>query len=309
VRHQIFFTGKKNQLSAVSFRYEFINERDPRDKRYQKDWEELVAKEGIATTVIISNSLKSLEATDADDNTTFKDQALQDWVNKTNELLKTAGSSLDEVQRIIKSQLEVLPVRQLAVETTNALTSFANGLDSYLKAKQHLLDKIAKGRVVTFEYTNNREVSAPDTSNFNFIAEGGTGGRIDLTANASLTMFNKKPVGMNINRIRDFQFAGQLDVPLGDVLGLGQSVLSFSGRYERLMENAITQAGTIVPNTKGDIAYGQLKLTIPIKGTGFKIPFSMTFSNRTELIKEREVRGNFGFTFDLDTLFAKFKPF
>ena len=28
-----------------------------------------------------------------------------------------------------------------------------------------------------------------------------------------------------------------------------------------------------------------------------------------ELIKEKEVRGNFGFTFDLDTIFAKFKPF
>ena len=75
------------------------------------------------------------------------------------------------------------------------------------------------------------------------------------------------------------------------------------------MENAMTQAGTIMPNTKGDLAFGQVKLTIPVKGTGFKIPFSLTFANRTELIKEREVRGNFGFTFDLDTLFAKFKPF
>ena len=58
----------------------------------------------------------------------------------------------------------------------------------------------------------------------------------------------------------------------------------------------------------GDIGLGQVKLTIPIKGTGVKIPLSITFSNRTEAIMEKEVRGNFGITFDLDTLFSKFKP-
>jgi hypothetical protein len=54
---------------------------------------------------------------------------------------------------------------------------------------------------------------------------------------------------------------------------------------------------------------GQIKLVIPIKNSGVRIPFSLSFANRTELIKEKEVRGNFGFTFDLDTIFAKFKPF
>ena len=34
-----------------------------------------------------------------------------------------------------------------------------------------------------------------------------------------------------------------------------------------------------------------------------------SFANRTELIKEKEVRGNFGFTFNLDSLLARFKPF
>jgi len=48
---------------------------------------------------------------------------------------------------------------------------------------------------------------------------------------------------------------------------------------------------------------------IPLKDSGLKIPFSLTFANRTELVREKEVRANFGFTFDLDTIFAKFKPF
>lgn len=312
------FTGDARQISALSFRYEFINERDPRLKRYQKDWEQFVATEGVKFTNEFVASLKALEIEPPENNdpdnleafeARFKDKSLQDWLDETNKKLAAAGSSLQEVEKVIKAQLDVLPISKFSTETVNALTKFADGFEGYLNSKKKLLDKIAKGKVLTFEYTNSREVTLPDTSNFRFIASTGTGNRIDLTANASLTMFNKRPVGMNVKRVRDFQFAGQVDVPLGDVTGIGQSVLSFAGRYERLMENAVTTTGLMMPNTNGNIGVGQLKLTIPIKNSGFKIPLSVTFANRTELIKEREVRGNFGFTFDLDTLFARLNPF
>jgi hypothetical protein len=49
----------------------------------------------------------------------------------------------------------------------------------------------------------------------------------------------------------------------------------------------------------------QAKLTIPVKGSGVRIPLSLTASNRTELIREKEVRANFGFTFDFDSIFAR----
>jgi hypothetical protein len=110
-------------------------------------------------------------------------------------------------------------------------------------------------------------------------------------------------------RFRDFQFSGQIDKPFGKVQDFGQFVLFAGGRYERLFENASTEMGMVLPKTKGDIGSFQVGLKVPIKGTGFKIPISMTFANRTELVKEKTVRGNFGFTLDLDTLFAKFKPF
>jgi len=76
-----------------------------------------------------------------------------------------------------------------------------------------------------------------------------------------------------------------------------------------LMENGFTPAGTVVPKTKGDIAVGQIGLNIPIKSLGMKFPVSVTFANRTELIKEKTIRGNIGFTFNWDTLFARLKPF
>lgn len=179
------------------------------------------------------------------------------------------------------------------------------GFDNYLKAKQMIIDKINQGGVVTFEYTNTRNVDSPNLSNFRLIAEKGAGGKFDATFNGSLTIFDKLPMGVT-KRIRDFQFSGQGDLLLADMGDAGNIVLSFSGRYERLMEDAMTPDGMMVMDTKGDIAIGQAKLTIPVKG-GFKIPISVTFANRTELIKEKEVRGNIGFTFDLDALFARFK--
>ncbi len=92
-------------------------------------------------------------------------------------------------------------------------------------------------------------------------------------------------------------------------MGLGDSTLSFAGKFERVASNAVALDGTVLPNTKGDIAAGQVKLTIPLGDSGIKIPLSVTFANRTELVREKEVRGNFGFTLDFDSLFARFKPF
>lgn len=315
------FTGTKQQLSAFSYRVEFFNERDPRHVKYEKDWEQFVADEGIPLAQVIYATTLALNnfGVTENDQESFKDPALQAWLIQTNGRIEKVAATLgaqariNEIAKIIREQADLLPVDLVTDETVEAITNFAKQFRTYSIRKKELLDKIARGRIFTLEYTNKREVTAPDTSNFNFILGTGTGNRIDLTANGSITLFNKRPTPLlptspKIGRVRDFQFAGQVDVPftVGEV---GQFVLWFSGRYERLMEDASTLAGAIIPGTKGDIAVGQIGIKVPIKGLGMKIPFSITFANRTELVKEKEVRGNFGFTFNLDTLFSKFKPF
>ena len=307
------FTGDRQQLSALSFRYEFVNHRDPRLKRYEKEWEEFVANEGVtlgqqifATTLAINNFGTRTSPM------SFKDPALQAWLEQTNTLMAAAGADQNEIEGILRRQTAAFPVKLVSEETIKAVTDYARQFQAYTEAKNKILDRIAKARVFTVEYTNDRAVNAPDTSNFNFIAATGTGRRIDLTANGSFTFFNKRPAAASLTaprpkRIRDFQFAGQIDIPfnLGEA---GQFDFWFSGRYERLLEDATTTAGLTIPNTKGDIAVGQFGLNIPIKGLGMKFPITLTFANRTELIKEKEIRGNFGFTFNWDTLFSKLKP-
>ena len=86
--------------------------------------------------------------------------------------------------------------------------------------------------------------------------------------------------------------------------------MGFSGRLEHIPNDTKTPGvdatGVASATLKGTIKVFQAKLTIPVKGTGTKVPISFTAANRTELIKEkREIRANFGVTFDLDSIFAK----
>jgi hypothetical protein len=308
------FVGDRQQLSAVSFRYEFLNDRDPRLKKYQADWEHLVATVGEEFADTTWATTRALQSFGPQNQLVpkFKDAALQAWLDKTNQQIAGAGPGLEVIATIIRSAADQVPVALIMPDTIDAITTFAQGFENYEKEKNRLLDRIARAKVFTLEYTNNREVNAPDTSNFNFIAATGSGARVDLTANGSFTFFNKRPIpllssGLRVNRIRDFQFAGQVDVPFK--LGDGQFDFWFSGRYERLLSDASTLVGSIMPGTKGDIAVGQFGLNIPVKSLGIKFPVSFTFANRTELVKEKEVRGNFGFTFNWDTLWSKLKPF
>lgn len=307
------FTAKPQQLSAYSLRYEFLNERDPRHKKHEKKLAQFLAEHGNNLAQAIFDTYTALIVDvftpegDRFKGNAFRDPALQDWLEETNQLISAAAPG--DVEATFKSQLDEFPTgEELTSETRDAINRFANEFNGYVIARRKLLDEIKKGSVFTFEYTNNRDVNAPDRSNFRFIAETGLlGGKADFTANASLTLFNARP-GFGLSRIRDFQFAAQFDTPF-KVNNVGDFVFSFAGKYERALDDLTALDGTLLPNTKGDIAVGQVKLTVPLRGSGIRIPFSVTFANRTELIREKEVRANFGFTFDLDSILARFKPF
>lgn len=312
------FTGAKRQLSAVSVRYNLINQRDPRSERYRQKWNDFFQREGIAFTNQQSEQLMRLQMSTVKGD--FKNADLQNWLNATNVSLNgtqitattvNENQAIEEVRKILDQRLAQLPAQSIEsdAEVSSAMNNFVAAYIPYLAEKKRIMDEISKGTLVTFEYTNYREPNAPDLSNFRFVAEKGTGGGLDFSANASLTFYNKRPIGPNVQRLRDFDFSANLDKKLDDVMGLGPATLTFAGKYQRLTSNAVAFDGTVLPNTKGDIAAGQVKLTIPIGQSGIKMPFSITFANRTELIREHEVRGNFGFTFDLDTLFARFKSF
>jgi len=305
------FTGDAQQVSSYSFRYAFLNRRDPRNLIYNDKWRALAEGSGRKATNAENVIFGELVT-----NHTF-----QRWLDLTKSKVSDAvkGGTDQEVATSVEQALsdqlfiELVKIQdQLTDEVPTLLpllTTYSRSQAQFLTDRQVILDLASKGSIVTFEYVNNRQLKTPDVSNFKLIAEGNAGNKVDLTTNLSFAIFNQIPlVEPNANRLHEIQFSGELDVRAGNVAHIGSIVLGLSGMYERLLNNTITSAGLVVPNTKGDLAVGQFKITIPVKGSGVKIPISLSVANRTDLIKETDVRGNVGVTLDLDSLFAKSNP-
>jgi hypothetical protein len=295
------FTGDLQQLASYSLRFDIVNHRDPRDKRYNEAWHELVVARGLTVNQALRRLGDALEA----------DPVFIAWhaaASTKVEAASASGASRADLETLIRSELGRLTSLSFSGDVDQLAEAFERSFKSFLQARGNILGTVAKGPIVTFEYTNLRKVDEIDQSNFKLIAEGAFfRGRVDLAANASLTILNKIPAGMNLKRVQDVDLSGQLDVPLGEVEKVGSIVLSFAGKYKHMMQDTMMANG-MMADTKGDIGVGQVKLTIPVKGSGVRIPISFTFANRTELIKEKIVRGNIGLTFDLDSIFARFKP-
>ena len=156
----------------------------------------------------------------------------------------------------------------------------------------------------------------PDRSTFRLIAGGQMGPRLDLTANVALTVQGEgdvtDPPAAELDGVRDFQAAAQVEVPLGRLQqrlspgsGIGAPVIGVAFLSQKLTERAaVSFGGASFTVDEGWVHAVQARLTIPVKGSGVKVPLSISVANRTELVREKNVRGHIGLTFDMDVLSA-----
>lgn len=123
------------------------------------------------------------------------------------------------------------------------------------------------------------------------IFDYGVANRINLSLNGAYRYKDTKVIGGDV---RGFSFSGQLRFQLNRENLLGKKPLFF---------DVATQGNWM--NGVDSIYKAQGKLTIPI-ADGIDFPVSVTYANRTELINEKEVRGQFGFTIDTARLIRAF---
>jgi hypothetical protein len=316
------FTGDKQQVSGYTLRYQILNWRDPRNIRYARAWDDFRTYRGQALANRL-NQLASLIRTGPGDWV----PRFEAWRTETNHRLSDA--TVDDVEKVITEQAQKF--NQL-VDGTPALAAKAklvgDELSDYFTNRNETIHKITKSWTLAFEYADTQQANTngnvmttttvatstglasplPNLSNFKFIFNKGFKDGPEFTGNVSLTAFTNLPKGSHSGSLRDVQVTGQLDLPLPEILKVTNMVLSLSGQFVSLREQPLGQMviiNTKAVSTKGNIGLGQAKLTIPLKGSGVQIPISITWSNRTELILERDVRADIGITFDLDKLFAK----
>lgn len=288
--------ANKQQISSWSARYQIVDHRDPRDGRYRKLWDQFLEKEGADLGISGQRLFKALS----------EDPAIGAW---NEQLVKKAQStaSAADFEKVTRQGFADLESIKVSEDVDTVLTQYMNDIENVLKRRKDIRDIAMKGSIATLDYSVSRDPNLPDLSDLRFIGATSTAGRVDLTFNAGVSFFNKK-VPTIANRIKAYEVSGQMDIPLGNTPQIGGMVLSGAWRFQKLPEDTMLP-GFVGTVKKGVINTGQLKLTIPVKGSGVKIPFSFTAANRSELISEKKfLSANVGVTLNFDSILAKLTP-
>ena len=306
----------KNQFTEFTARVELLNHRKATGGQYRRvfrrailDWEakaqrfvdknvftvvELI-QAGVPTEV--ETSLKALMATPS-------------WATLSTE------DRVKEIESLVKTALaRVKPSSSLAEERRFWLES--------LRANRRLQSAIANAAVLTTEYSYQQPdlameaigtivpqgVRPPNLHTARFIyAQGWGDKRLDLTANAAASWFSETRPGMR-GLFRDCRSGVEAKFKLRDIANYGAPTLSFAGLYVFLNQEpvglGITAFNQVEIGERGHIGLFQAKVEFPTANNAIRIPVSFTYSNRTELIKESEVRGQIGISFNLDSVFVE----
>ena len=206
-------------------------------------------------------------------------------------------------------RLEKLP--NLSVQALTAMDGYVAQLTTLQAAIDDVHAFAGKGSLLTFDWSTARDATLPDLYTGTVVWEHAFGAarKTDLTVNAGFNFYHRQPDG-GVNRFKSFDIAMALDHPIGNLPLLPKVTVALAARYSHLPDDTVAAApsdegaaaGAVGTALKGDIYVVQLKLTVPVKESGIKVPLSITASNRSELIKEKDVRASFGVTFDLDAL-------
>lgn len=147
-----------------------------------------------------------------------------------------------------------------------------------------------------------------------------------MVANGAATFYDSLPADMpaEVTHYRDAQIGLELDHGLGEQSIIGPAVISFALYYQYQHAPALLEIDPLKPipgvafaglpanartifTQRGDIWLGQAKVSVTPPGSSIKIPLSLTYSNRTELIDKPTWRGQVGLAYDLDSLLGALK--
>jgi hypothetical protein len=139
--------------------------------------------------------------------------------------------------------------------------------------------------------TTQRKGGRPDEYNAILTFDKGMGTN-SFTMNGSF-IYKNSPTGTDT---KGGKFAAAFHMPLNGFKPLA---------YKDPLLLSIEADATGMTNT-APIYKAQAKLTIPLLA-GMEIPLSVSVANRTEFVNEKEVKGKFGFTFDVSKVMKAFR--
>lgn len=158
-----------------------------------------------------------------------------------------------------------------------------------------VVGKIRRAPQLSFTFQSKlRNGSGDDEYRTGILFDYGVWDRFNVSLNGTFDYNDSKAIGGDT---RAGRFAAE------GIFQLTPNQSSFGDPRPWLLS---TSAEAKWANNNKSTYTGQMKLTIPIPGlTGVNFPISVSVANRSDLIKEKVVRGKFGFTVDISKLLSK----
>jgi hypothetical protein len=321
-------------FNSATAHIDIYNHRDPRDKRWSTDWQNVLNKDPNGNVPIAAAKLNLGLAKGPEYQAWQQDElalitSLVNYQKATTDPQTTKDSKISDTLKQMADDYgkDICTPGLKSNETKQLFTGYSEAYAHYSKNEQAVVDEINNSPVFSFEYTFTNQGSvqlpksttqtyaigtiAPNLSNFNFIYQGSlskTKSGLQLTANASATLYTNASSQLKLTPVRDFKLTTELDIPVPALAGFAKSTISLSALYQDLLQEPLGQQVTVnsvaVSNT-GNVVLGQAKWTFAAGTSGISFPVSFTASNRTTLIKETDVKGTVGISYNLDNLFAQ----
>ena len=314
---QVTFTGDSREISAYGARVEVWNQRDTSSPAFTAAWK---AKVGTVMDKASNDLLKDGAFVEAVMNVS----GFEAWTKTSIASVRAANNDPAKIAANLTEALNKL-VDMARKEVPDFDVKIAEALDSYSRfflAQDDLIDSLATKNVLAFEYSHARPALQASTDNYRVIFDYAFSKSTKLVANGAVTFYGSVPEGQTIvKKYRDAQFGAQLDHGLGDIAILGPAVLTVAGYFQYQHSPALLNVDPTKPlpgisftglpadakkafTSVGNIWLAQAKLSLVPSSSSVKVPLSVTWSNRTELIDKPVLRGQLGISYDLDSLFA-----
>jgi hypothetical protein len=256
-------------------------------------------------------------------NEVMSDPAYRSWQEETIAALRSVAGP-DEVraawsdrQRALYATLQ--PKHQNITEQADI---FARALGRYIFEEDDAVRAVARKPVLTLQYDHRTPNGKPPTTSLRVIFDKGLAHQWSVAANGAIETYDAAPSAEipGAGRVRDVQLGIQLQRDLGTLALLGAAAVS--GTYYFQYQNSpaildvtpgspfdgITFVGLAttakqVFAEKGHLHLAQIRLML---GQGSaRVPISVSYSNRTELIDTPAWRAQIGVSYDFDSLFGK----
>lgn len=201
----------------------------------------------------------------------------------------TAGAGFARIKQTLNNDL---------IDHIDKLLRDLSSFTALRKISLDTIDRIRRAPQLSVAYFTKQKKEGVDAHKSEVIFDWGIADKLNLTMNGIFEYRDSNTIGGDK---RGASFAAQFryQVNRNDLESLlnNKTPLYFDLAAEG---NWMTGVNSTIK--------GQAKLTIPLGNTGIQFPISVTVANRTELIKEKEVRGQFGFTFDFSKLVSAINP-